>query len=687
MIKIYQKRGVNVKGQASIENIILVGIVLAILVPSILIFYKSITTPEAQKSEVVSIGNNLVTQIKNLQASGDGSWQTVTFTYRGGKGRIFTENGNELIITTDQAFPFFLQKDENLVIEEDLVLKTGKNRIKLTNQEGIICVSSSEGTCNYTLCRDDDLDYFSKRGKGSCCGPSGDSVCGDEPDCRDDDMSIHPGALEACNRIDDNCNGLIDEDFDQDHDGYPAEVYYSQCQVAYGGIENFDCDDTDPNVNPGMQEICDGKDNDCNRLTDEYLSMSCADAGYKGLCALGTAYCNFPDWDCDRSPIDEICDDNQLVDEDCDGYANNLDPDCWELFFADYDHIEEGVPNEWLFADTCKGNCEPLETENTVQVAGINNTSVSIPTGAKLKYDASNNVNLAQGTVQFWVRSNAPNIWNDDERHVFFLLKKEDVQQGNHNQVIINKDNYNNLWLKYQKGPTETTWQITQTEPLIETAWYLFTLTWDTATASLNFYVNDNHYPGAMATNSWPGDLVFMSIGADVNNGNQYSDFAQARIDNLLIYNQVKSLDQVTADYEAWRWDYEGECTAPGGIGDVNANGCVDGDDRYRISRYLSGYDHPADGVIACMDINQDRKVDQIDYDLIVPEFCQNCMTPLGECYDSGANPLYCTEGAQWTQNCQLCGCPDNRPVCQPAGHCTSLGGSPVLFKEEESEQ
>ncbi len=58
---------------------------------------------------------------------------------------------------------------------------------------------------------------------------------------------------------------------DQDNDGYGVKEgsKHSCNQPAGFSASSADCDDTDPEMNPGEDEVCDGKNNDCDGQIDE----------------------------------------------------------------------------------------------------------------------------------------------------------------------------------------------------------------------------------------------------------------------------------------------------------------------------------------------------------------------------------------------------------------------------------
>lgn len=76
------------------------------------------------------------------------------------------------------------------------------------------------------------------------------------------------------------------------------------------------------------QEICDGKDNDCDDTIDEDLTQSCytGPPGTEGIgiCKAGAQGCTSGEWGPCRgevTPSSEICDDN--LDNDCDGMIDS----------------------------------------------------------------------------------------------------------------------------------------------------------------------------------------------------------------------------------------------------------------------------------------------------------------------------------------------------------------------------
>jgi hypothetical protein len=198
-----------------------------------------------------------------------------------------------------------------------------------------ICNDNKDNNCDgYTDCSDSDCSTSShcdhdKDDDGY------DSTAYGGNDCDDNDPDINPGASEICNDNKDNdCDGSTDCsdsdcannghcDHDKDDDGYNS--------TAYGGN---DCDDNDPDINPGAPEICnDNKDNDCDGSTDcsdsdcstsSHCDHDNDNDGYDGT-AYGGDDCD--DNDPDINPgAPEICEDNK--DNDCDGSTDCSDPDC-----------------------------------------------------------------------------------------------------------------------------------------------------------------------------------------------------------------------------------------------------------------------------------------------------------------------------------------------------------------------
>ena len=151
----------------------------------------------------------------------------------------------------------------------------------------------------------------------------GDGVLASEGDCDDADPAVFPGADEVENGVDDDCDGVTDEGTaasDDDGDGFTE---------AEG-----DCDDADAAVGPDAVEVLDGVDNNCDGLIDEGTDEDNDLDGYTevegdcddtdGTVSPGaTEGVNGVDDDCNGI----IDDGTAAYDDDGDGFAE-VDGDC-----------------------------------------------------------------------------------------------------------------------------------------------------------------------------------------------------------------------------------------------------------------------------------------------------------------------------------------------------------------------
>ncbi len=214
-----------------------------------------------------------------------------------------------------------------------------------------------------------------------------------EDDCDDDDANSFPGAVDVCDGVDNDCDGIADNNppiwyLDSDDDQFGTGVGVQACDAPQDHVaDNTDCDDEDTNQFPGADEVCNGEDDDCNDLVDDDPIDAIAyypdtDNDGEGEDAAVVYACEAPSGiyvetpgDCDDNNVaintaaTEVCDD---VDNDCDDRIDE-EPPTW---FTDDDDDGYGLTSSGVT------QCEP-PTPDAVQLSNdCDDDNIAINPGA-----------------------------------------------------------------------------------------------------------------------------------------------------------------------------------------------------------------------------------------------------------------------------------------------------------------
>jgi hypothetical protein len=156
------------------------------------------------------------------------------------------------------------------------------SRWTLSNTGNVLASGCPGGVPTQNFYADIDGDGYGNPNSSvsACTQPEGYVI--NKIDCNDDPntggAAIHPGAIEICNGVDDDCDGLTDENVqtvyypDVDGDGYGnTAASIKSCAPPVGFITiGGDCNDNNATIRPGAAEVCGNFiDDNCNGQTDE----------------------------------------------------------------------------------------------------------------------------------------------------------------------------------------------------------------------------------------------------------------------------------------------------------------------------------------------------------------------------------------------------------------------------------
>ena len=262
---------------------------------------------------------------------------------------------------------------------DDQSINTNPGAAEICNSIDDNCSGATDEGVLITYYVDNDGDGFGDASITTlnCSAPLGFVPNAD--DCDDLLSTIYPGAVELCNYMDEDCDGVIDEEVkntyyaDADMDGYgDINDDTLDCSAPAGYVvDATDCNDLDILINPAGVEVCNEVDDDCDLEIDEFVQTEFyADVDGDSFgdvnntvyaCTLPVGYVTNAD-DCDDSVM-------TYEDMDGDGFGSEILVPCGLLDHTDCDDAAANTnPGGIEICNYIDDNCSGM-TDEGVQTA------------------------------------------------------------------------------------------------------------------------------------------------------------------------------------------------------------------------------------------------------------------------------------------------------------------------------